>query len=101
MRRDLPRVTQLVSEGWSQNSNTGLSNLQISVPFTVSEPLKLKSASESVSQCSGGQRKGLMSHIALPKPQRIPSHLPEWVWISRGFYLMIIRVILAQICNPT
>lgn len=83
MSSDLPRVTQLVSDGWIQNSNTGLSSLQISVSFTVSVPVKLESPSESMSQCCGGERNELMSDIALPKPQRIPSHLPEWVWIRR------------------
>lgn len=66
MFSDLPRVTQLVSDGQSQNLNTALSDLrQISVPYTISAPLKLTSSSES----SGGEREELMSQMALPKPQ--------------------------------
>ena len=41
MFSDLLKVTQLVSNGRSQNSNTGLSDLQITMPCTVSVPLKL------------------------------------------------------------
>lgn len=69
MFSDLLRVTQLVRNGQSQNSNTGPALLLISLPGTVSVPLKLDSPSESISSAQE-EKDGPMSQTALPKSLR-------------------------------
>ena len=58
-----------MSNGRSQNSNTGLSDLQITMSCTLSVPLKLDSPSESIPSAQE-ERDELMGQKALPKPPR-------------------------------
>lgn len=102
MFSDLLKVTQLVSNGRSQNSNTSLSDLQITMPCSVSVPLKLDSPSESFPSAQE-ERDELINQTALPKPLRT-LHLIFQKGFGLGVgesYIMIITVILAQIFNPT
>lgn len=98
----LLRLTQIVSNGRGQDSNTDLSDLQIPMPCTVSVPLKLDSPSES-SPNAQEERDELMNQTALPKPLRT-LHLIFQNGFGLGvgeFYIIIITVILAQTFNPT
>lgn len=102
MFSDLPRITQLVSDGQSQNSNTGLSDLQISVPFTylcLSSSILHQRACPSAQE-ERGRNRGAKQH--LQNLSGLGFHLSEWVWVGERFYLvMMMKVIFSSNVNPT
>lgn len=89
-----------MSNGRSQNSSTGLSDLQITVSCTLSVSLKLHSPSESIPRAQE-ERGELMSKKHFQNLRGLGVSSFSMALDGGGAYVTIIKVILAQILNST